>query len=166
MAHLGIMLMALGMTGNAFVQQGKEELGVGQSMELGNYSFQIARIWEESTDNFVALHAQVNRIKDGKKVSEMFPEQRLYKASQTQASEVAIDVTPIRDHYVVLAGYGSNSSAEFPVGAFHIYINPLVLWVWIGSIVITLGTLLAMLPDVVPVRAAASVPLASNEELA
>ena len=36
-----------------------------------------------------------------------------------------------------------------PDGAalFRIYVNPLVMWVWIGAWVLTLGTVIAILPD-------------------
>ena len=38
----------------------------------------------------------------------------------------------------------------------HVYRNPLVRWVWIGALVMFLGTVLTLLPNRSPVRRAAA----------
>jgi cytochrome c-type biogenesis protein CcmF len=60
------------------------------------------------------------------------------------------------DVYVSLAGWEDNGA----VTAIQVRINPLVLWIWIGGIVMTLGAVLSTLPPLLPraVRARAPVP--------
>ena len=60
------------------------------------------------------------------------------------ASEVGIAVTLARDYYVVVAGTAEKHTREHPVGVFHIYVNPLVIWIWIGTGVMVFGTLVCM----------------------
>ena len=158
MAHLGMLMIAIGITGAAFNDQDKQSLGIGETMTVGGFTFQVADLSSERNELYEALVADVNLIKNGKVVRTFHPEQRFYFASEMQASEVDIWVTPQRDYYVVIAGLGDGHLAEHPVGAFHVYVNPLVLWVWFGGILLTLSTFLSMLPDKVRVAARQSVP--------
>lgn len=162
-AHFSILLMAIGITGAAFNLQDKKELGVGEIMTLGPHTFQIAKIDDYNTDNYAALKATVHLLEDGKATRTFYPEQRVYHASQAQASEVGIDVTLQRDYYVVLAGLAPDSTDEHRVGVFHIYVNPLVIWIWIGSVFMVIGTLISMLPNKVRVSATERVAIGTGE---
>ncbi|MFO7630965.1 MAG: cytochrome c-type biogenesis CcmF C-terminal domain-containing protein [Caldilinea sp.] len=53
---------------------------------------------------------------------------------------------PIEDVYVVLNGWESGGATA----TFTIYVNPLTMWMWVGGIVLVLGTLIAVWPN--PVR--------------
>jgi len=47
------------------------------------------------------------------------------------------------DLYLVFQG----GNLEGSKAIFQLYLNPLVAWVWIGGVVLGLGTLIAMLPN-------------------
>ncbi len=160
--HLGVLIIGIGLTGSAFKAEDKRELGVGETMQVGGFSFQVEDIGQQSLDNYYALTARVNLIKDGRVTQRFNPEQRVYRASEMNASEVSIAVTWLRDYYVVLAGTGDNHTAEHPVGVFHVYVNPLVIWLWVGTAMMVIGTLLCMYarPLAVKVRA----PVLANDE--
>lgn len=70
---------------------------------------------------------------------------------------VAIYSTLREDLYVVYAGRSPDN--DQPI--IHIYLNPLVKWIWLGGVVVVLGTLLALMPNRAPVLAiqAASQPV-------
>ena len=51
---------------------------------------------------------------------------------------VAISSTLREDLYVVYAG--TNPDTNLPV--IHAYLNPLVKWIWLGGVVVVLGTIL------------------------
>lgn len=163
-AHFSILLMGIGLVGAAFNHQDKKDLGVGETMRVGDYTFQIGSIDVAMDDpNFQALTAVVNLMENGKVVKSFHPEQRFYRASQAQASEVAIWSTLARDYYVVLAGAGEGSTTEHPIGSFHIYVNPLTKWIWIGGFVMIFGTLICMLPDKSRAAARVRVPVGEGE---
>ncbi|MDJ0836069.1 MAG: cytochrome c-type biogenesis CcmF C-terminal domain-containing protein [Acidobacteriota bacterium] len=144
--HFSVLIMAIGLTGAAFNQQAKEDLGVGESMSVAGYTFQVAEISGNNNDNYVAMTAKVNLMQDGEVVQTFHPEQRRYHASESQASEVSIWTTLLRDYYVVLAGPAEGSLNEHPIGIFHVYVNPLVSFVWAGGILMVFGTMISLLP--------------------
>jgi cytochrome c-type biogenesis protein CcmF len=47
--------------------------------------------------------------------------------------------TPGMDFYVLLVGWDDNGTSA----TFKIYVNPLINWVWMGGMVMILGTLIA-----------------------
>jgi cytochrome c-type biogenesis protein CcmF len=74
---------------------------------------------------------------------------------------VAIYSTLKEDLYVVFAGI--NPQNDLPT--IHVFINPLVKWVWWGGMVVVMGTLVALLPNraVQLVLARTEVPVAARE---
>ncbi|MFH1906082.1 MAG: cytochrome c-type biogenesis CcmF C-terminal domain-containing protein, partial [Chloroflexota bacterium] len=49
--------------------------------------------------------------------------------------------TPGKDVYVLLVGWDSSGNDQ--LATFKIYINPLINWVWIGGLIMILGTIIA-----------------------
>jgi len=94
---------------------------------------------------------------DGKKLFQMTPEKRIYHlgGGDQPQTMVAIHSVPSWDLYVVYEGQNPDTGQPI-VKAF---LNPLVGWIWIGWVVMVLGTLLALVPSLNPatavVRAAA-----------
>jgi cytochrome c biogenesis factor len=59
----------------------------------------------------------------------------------TRSSDVAIDSSPRRDLYLVLTQLREDGLARVSV-----FVNPLVVWLWVAGVIITLGGLLAAWP--------------------
>jgi cytochrome c-type biogenesis protein CcmH/NrfF len=58
-------------------------------------------------------------------------------------TEVAIRVRPTEDIYVVLTGFDLDTG----LANFTAFINPLILWVWVGFMVLGFGTLVCLIPQ-------------------
>jgi cytochrome c-type biogenesis protein CcmF len=56
---------------------------------------------------------------------------------------VSIHPTLAEDLYVVLSGQDQDTGKA----VIEVFVNPLVMWVWIGGVVMVLGTLLALVPS-------------------
>jgi cytochrome c-type biogenesis protein CcmF len=56
---------------------------------------------------------------------------------------VDIRSTLKEDLYAILAGFDLEESTV----TIKLLINPLIAWIWIGGVVLAVGTLLVMLPD-------------------
>jgi len=82
-------------------------------------------------------------LQSGEQIDEVYPRRNIYfKTPDMPTSEVGLRMTPIQDVYVVLNGWeagGANAT-------FTIYINPLTMWMWIGGLVLVLGTLICTWP--------------------
>jgi cytochrome c-type biogenesis protein CcmF len=71
------------------------------------------------------------------------PTRNIYDKTPDQpTSEVGLRMTLLEDVYVVLNGWeGSGTTATFTI-----YINPLTIWMWIGGVVLVIGTVIAIWP--------------------
>ncbi len=141
--HFGIVLMFIGFAGSAFNRSAETELNVGQSMDIGPYHLVSRGFTQESNDNYVAERALIDVSRGGKEQFQMQPEARLYRASQTMQSVVANHSTPLWDLYVIYEG--QNQDTGLPI--IKAFLNPLVIWIWIGAVVVLVGTLVALTPN-------------------
>jgi cytochrome c-type biogenesis protein CcmF len=143
-AHFGFVLLFVGWAGQAFTTDVVNEVGVGDTFSIRQYTLRIETLTTEETPNYFTNLATVGVFENGRKVAVMHPERRLYKASQQSTTEVSIRSTIKEDLYLV---YAAPPPAEGGKAIVQVFLNPLVMWVWIGGIVLGLGTLIALLPN-------------------
>ena len=141
--HFGMVLIFIGIMGSAFNQDVQMEMAAGDSISIGPYTIVCQNFDSTANDNYQAERATLEVLRNGKSQMMMYPERRLYLASQVTETMVANQSTPLRDLYLVYAGRSPDTGK--PV--IHAYLNPLVKWIWFGGIVVVLGTGLAMLPN-------------------
>ena len=82
----------------------------------------------------------------------LFPEKQFYPNQDQPSTAMAVRSTPMEDLYLILAGYDTDGSASLKV-----IINPLILWLWTGWVVLVGGTLIALWPDPREERAVARI---------
>jgi cytochrome c-type biogenesis protein CcmF len=143
--HFAFVLMFVGWSGQAFTTDGTSEMGVGDTLSVREYTLRVDKLGTEDTPNYASDKATVSLFEYGTKVANLYPERRIYKAgSEPQpTSEVAIYSTMKNDMYVVFAG-STKDGRKAIIQAFY---NPLTMWVWIGGVVLVVGTLIALLPN-------------------
>ena len=92
----------------------------------------------------MAIFAANVTVLDGEDVvTVMKPEKRFYKKPRQPTTEVAIHSTLREDVYVILGAYDPDTKAA----TFQAYVNPLVAWLWIGGLVLVMGTGVAVYPS-------------------
>ena len=141
--HMAIVLMFVGFAGAAFNRVHQQEMAVGDSVEVGAYAFKLQNVSEMDTPNYFRAVASIDVSKGGDFLETLLPERRFYHASSQPTSRVDVRNRLREDVYVVYAG--QSSDGENPV--IQVYINPLVNWIWIGSLLLVLGTLVALVPS-------------------
>jgi cytochrome c-type biogenesis protein CcmF len=142
--HFGVVLIFVGLSGNAFNRETTQQLSTGQAMQVGSYSLEMAGYRQGQTANYRYGQVTLEAYKDGKHQGTLRPEQRIFDASGGQTTTtVALHSTPKEDLYVVLAGVSENSV----VCQIKAFVNPLVFWVWIGSGIMILGAIITLLPE-------------------
>jgi cytochrome c-type biogenesis protein CcmF len=108
------------------------------------YSFTYEKLFHTSDDHKDAVTAQVGIYDNGERVGTVYPAKWDYHKSDDQmTSEVAIKVRIAEDVYLVLTGFDLESKQA----NFRVYVNPLILWVWIGFLLLGLGTLICLIPE-------------------
>jgi cytochrome c-type biogenesis protein CcmF len=144
--HLGIVLIGVAIIGNEFYQSTTNvTLAEGESVELAGYVLTFEGLTDTRGSNFteIGAHLNVTSARTGKEIGTVVPKRNIYdKAPDQPTSEVGLQIRPTEDVYVVLNGWESAGRTA----TFTIYINPLTIWLWIGGIVLALGTMISAWP--------------------
>ncbi|MDR3674785.1 MAG: cytochrome c-type biogenesis CcmF C-terminal domain-containing protein, partial [Acidobacteriota bacterium] len=141
--HISIVLLFVGFAGQAFKTDAKALMQEGDLLHVGNYMLRCDGLINGDNPNYEYTRALFTVTKNGQAFTSMHPEKRFYKASQQPTSHVAIHPSLSEDLYVVLAGMDPDTGKAI----IQVFVNPLVMWVWIGGLVFMLGTLLSMVPS-------------------
>ncbi len=142
--HFGIVVMFIGIAGGAFKQEREQEMGFNDTMQLGGYKLVCQSFTQDSNPNFDTEYALLDVYRNGKKLTQLAPERRFYIASQTPSTMVALRSTLVEDLYIIYMG--KNPDTDKPI--IKVIINPLMNWIWIGVLIVVLGTFLALAPNI------------------
>ncbi len=143
--HFGIVLLFFGVAGSAFDREVDVSLKKGESMQLGHYEvvYKGSQVGKDAHKEWLVTTLELR--KDGRPIKEIYPQRHFYLAQEQPTTEVAVYSTLKEDFYVVLAGLDDEEGTE--AASFKIYLKPLVSLVWLGGMVLTLGTFICLLPD-------------------
>jgi cytochrome c-type biogenesis protein CcmF len=141
--HLGVLLVMIGITGNAFKKENQAVLEPGQKFQLGNYEMTFLEMREQETSLKTRVEARVEVRQSGRALGVMLPAKEFHqtRAADQPSTEVALRSTPKEDLYLILASFDGETAV------LKAYINPLVNCLWLGGLVVMLGTTLAAWPD-------------------
>ena len=139
MAHFGVGVFIFGVTMVKTWEAEKDvKMQPGDTATLGGYSFRMESIGEYTGPNYLGLRAVVQISRDGKEVTTMHPEKRLYTAQGMPMTEAGINTGFTRDLYVSI---GENIGGD--AFAVRLQVKPFVDWIWGGALLMALGGLLA-----------------------
>lgn len=134
--HLGVLLAFIGISGSFFDEETQLSLKPGESAEFAGYQLQLKSIEAYHQPNYESQAAIFDVTRSDGKSLLMWPEKRQYLDQRGEtATEVAIWSTLFHDLYLIFLSEDEVTGA----GIFRFHLNPLVMWVWIGCIVMVLG---------------------------
>jgi cytochrome c-type biogenesis protein CcmF len=138
-AHLGVAVFVVGVTLVKGYESEKDvTLKEGESVELGRYAFTLDEITNVAGPNYRAARAKVSVARDGKPVTVLYPEKRIYNVQQMTMTEAAIDTGLTRDLYVSLG-----EPVQGGGWLMRVQHKPFIDWIWGGCLIMALGGLLA-----------------------
>ena len=148
--HIGITLLFVGFVGRAFEKETEFVLKPDEQFYFANYNFRLNSVTTEQRNNHLAAISNMDVTDESNNyITTLYPEKRIYfyRDPDTEKhqphSELDIYSTMNKDIYSVFSSYDSDTKEAY----FKIMINPLVNWVWIGGIMIVLGSLFAFWPS-------------------
>jgi cytochrome c-type biogenesis protein CcmF len=142
LAHLGVAVFIIGVTMvKGYETERDVRMDVGDVLNTGGYEFRFNGVTEEQGPNYIAGKGHVTISKDGKVVTELYPEKRQYNVSGMPMTEAAIDAGVLGDLYVSLGEPIPDSNGAWAV---RVYIKPFVDWIWAGCLLMSLGGILAI----------------------
>jgi cytochrome c-type biogenesis protein CcmF len=140
LAHLGIAMFAAGVTMVMTYSVEKDvRLKPGSSYELSGYEFKFMGISEVIGENYVAEQGHLIVSRDGEKIADLYPQKRVYKGQENPMTEASIDVGFWRDLYAAMG-----EELEDGAWSLRLYHKPMIRWIWLGSILMALGGVLAI----------------------
>ena len=138
-AHFGVAVFVVGVTlVSGYQVETDVRMEVGDSSHLSGYGFKLVDIKEVQGPNYTASRGTVEVTQDGKPVTTLHPEKRLYTVQNMPMTEAAIDYGLTRHLYVAL-GEPINSK----VWIVRLYYKPYISWIWLGCLLMGFGGLLA-----------------------
>jgi len=140
-AHFGIGLLILGITGSSIWQEEKiTRMKLNEVVKIEKYNIIFEKIEEIKGPNYVAIRGNFLVYDVNKNiVTKLIPENRFYPIENNFTTEASIHTNLFRDLYIVLGD--GNFNDGWVVRLYH---NPLVIWIWIGAIIIFLGGIASM----------------------
>ncbi len=144
--HLSVILMAIGIIGiEMFQTETQGTISLGEDLELGRYSITFDKLDEFNTaDGRNVARAEVSVFKDGQFVGTVAPRRDYFFEARQPMTIPGLRSTLEDDLYILLVGWEPITAGS---ATFKIYHNPLVNWLWIGSIMLMFGTFIAAWPE-------------------
>ncbi len=141
LAHFGLGLLTFAIAQNAvFTVKIEEWMQPGDQVSLPrDYSIDFNTITFKPVANYLSRTSTLTLSREGTVLTELTPETRLYPARQTETVEAALYSTLWHDIYAVVGDVDEQKGA-----AVKLYYNPGINLIWIASMLIALGSLLAI----------------------
>ena len=150
--HAGIVMLFAAFAGMAFKVERDVNLRTGETFEIKDpyghdWKFVSQGVSTSDRPDRAVMAVGLEAWKDGKRYGIISSEKRQYLDAQRNPlfnpiTEVGIKYTAKQDVYIVLAGVRDKDNAELRV-----VFNPLVIWVWLGGVLMMIGGLVVMWPQ-------------------
>lgn len=145
LAHIGLLVTCIGIAATSATSVEKDvALKVGESVTVKDYEFTLQSVQDTHAGNYDATQATVLVRKNGARVARLAPEKRHYVVSRQVMTEAAISANLWRDLYVAL-GEPLDDSNHQAGWAVRVYVKPFVRWLWLGALIMVLGSVLAII---------------------
>jgi cytochrome c-type biogenesis protein CcmF len=142
--HLGILLIALGIAGSqAWSLQTEATLSKGESMELGGYRVRFDGLAASEESNHFKVTGTFAVAQGARPLDVLQPAKKFYPQERTPIAYVDYRLGLLEDVYLVLGDFAQDGSHA----TIKVQVNRMVSWLWLGGVVLTLGAVLAVLPD-------------------
>jgi cytochrome c-type biogenesis protein CcmF len=151
--HLSMMLMAIGILGiELFQVETQGTIAIGDSLELAGYTIKYREVasWDNPGAGVNYTRAVVEVYdRNGNLLGNLHPRKDFYFDSQ-QPMTIPGQLASLKDEvYVLLIDWEPINQEST---TFKIFVNPLVNWLWLGSLLFLVGIIIAAWPDKDPER--------------
>ncbi len=142
LVHVAVVLMFIGFAGDAYKKESEATLERGKSAQLDRYSVRFDGLSHTSDSEKEMITANLTVFADGKEFAKMAPGKWIFRHHEDEpTTEVDIKKMVRGDLYLILNGYDGE------MANIKIVINPLINWIWMGFLLLVLGTAIAFMPD-------------------
>jgi cytochrome c-type biogenesis protein CcmF len=135
-AHMGMAVLIIGIAGStAWKTEKIQIMRPGDTVTVAGYALTLKGVEDPVPGpNYTAMRATFTASRNGKLIATLRPEKRLYTMPPRPTTNAAIHTNLLGDIYAVIGepdGKGGYVT--------RLYYNPLVPWIFIGAVIMTLG---------------------------
>jgi cytochrome c-type biogenesis protein CcmF len=142
--HLGILVVALGVTGSqAWSVQTETTLRRGEHTDLAGYRVRFDGLAASEESNHFKVTGTFTIDRGRAAGAVLHPAKKFYPQEQSPIAYVDYRLGLREDVYLVLGDFARDGSQA----TIRLQVNRLVSWIWIGGLILTLGTVLALVPE-------------------
>jgi len=139
-AHLGVGVFCLGVVMvKTYEVENDVKMNVGETTTVRGFTFKFNGIREYEGPNYTASQGEMEITRDGKPVTVLHPEKRIYRVQQNPMTEAAISPSLTGDLYVSMG-----EEVEGGAWIVRVYVKPFVDWIWGGCLLMAIGGALAV----------------------
>ncbi len=143
LVHLSVALLFVGFTGSAFTEEKSANLFPGKTMRVGEYSLQFLGLREDNNYERHALLADLEVRKSNEPLGVLSPARHNYHSHPGRPTSEVVIRTGLTEDLFLILGEGDPSRGFAIIRAV---VNPMIVWIWIGGILLVVGTLIALIP--------------------
>ena len=142
-AHIGIIVMAIAITASSvFKHEVEQTLRPGQTMSIGDYTLRFDGLRGYNEPHRFVVAASVNASRKNGSGVEMTPRTNYYKTRDEPVPTPAVRTRMANDLYITLRAFEQNGAHA----TFVVMTQPLVVWIWVGGLIVAFGALIGSLP--------------------
>jgi cytochrome c-type biogenesis protein CcmF len=142
--HLAVLVVAVGVTGSqTWSVHTETTLKRGEQAELAGYRIRFDGLRESQESNHGKVTGTFTVINGAAAGTVLEPAKKFYPQEQSPIAYVDYRLGFIDDIYLVLGDFARDGTSV----TVKIQVNRMVSWIWLGGVVLTLGTLLSVLPE-------------------
>jgi cytochrome c-type biogenesis protein CcmF len=142
--HLGILVIAVGVAGSqAWSTQTEATLNRGESLALAGYTIRFDGLQAAEESNHFKVIGTFTVFDPKGPFTVLTPAKKFYPQEQTPIAAVDYRLGFLEDLYLVLGEFARDGSHA----TIKVQVNRMVSWLWIGGLLLTLGTALAIVPE-------------------
>jgi cytochrome c-type biogenesis protein CcmF len=145
--HFGLVVMLLGFTGQSWNINKETALSPGQTYQLDAYTIQYLGPRMEVDAEKRMIFADVAVEKNGKSIGKVAPAKFIYKKMPESPTTEVQMLHTFRDDLYMIVG---NINPQTKLATFQMHVNPLVSWIWVGCLILILGSVVCMWPEFEP----------------
>lgn len=139
-AHMGLAVFTVGVAlTSMYTEEQTVRMQINDTHEVGGYGFEFASIEEVRGANFNAAEATFNVRQGDRDLGQVVAQKRFYDVRQDTMTEAGIDAGFTRDLFIALGEPLDRGTAW----SVRIQTKPFIRWIWLGTIFMALGGLLA-----------------------
>jgi len=143
-AHLGVAVFVVGVTlVKGYESDRDAKMRPGDTIELAGYVFRLESVSPVRGPNYTAAQARIDVTRNGKPVTTMYPERRMYPVAEQVMTEAAIHPGLTRDLYVSLGDAleepGGKQDGKQGAWLVKVQHKPFVDWIWAGCLIMAIG---------------------------